>query len=97
MISYLDMTFCSQPCSNEECERNVTQEIRDDAADFGLPLCLGDMKTEDCGFVQDESHCPKAGAGHCQCWVDAEECCLCERGEVECRSQATSGLLPSEY
>lgn len=41
MMCYLDKTFCiSQGCKNK-CNRQVTEELRKEAARAGLPLSYG--------------------------------------------------------
>lgn len=40
-ICYLDRAFCvSKNCKNE-CGRQLTNEIREAAARYGLPICTG--------------------------------------------------------
>lgn len=44
MIVYDDMTFCvREDCVNDKCSRLLTQEVRDRAADVGLPLSVSDF------------------------------------------------------
>lgn len=34
MICYRDMTFCASDCENKECQRCVTDEVRDAAEEW---------------------------------------------------------------
>ena len=44
MIVYDDITFCvREDCANKNCRRLLTQEVRDRAADAGLPLSVSDF------------------------------------------------------
>jgi len=42
MMCYKDMTFCNfgPLCSNWECDRRLTDEIKKDAEAFGLPVAV---------------------------------------------------------
>lgn len=51
MICYRDMTFCCHPCRNAVCPRNATREVKLAASARGLPICYGDLRTEDCGYA----------------------------------------------
>ena len=55
MICYRDMTFCAAVCGNEKCDRRLTDKVKDDAEQFGLPLMIGHLKTDDCGWCEPES------------------------------------------
>lgn len=43
MITYRDMTFCAASCATMDCHRRLTDEVRADATDFGLPLAMADF------------------------------------------------------
>lgn len=53
MICFLDRTFCSSDCTNSECSRNLTPELRAgarrwwgrDCADEDIPIAFTDYKT----------------------------------------------------
>lgn len=56
MICYRDITFCSHPCANTECSRNMNNDVRARArAWWGTegdpPIDMADMRTGECGFV----------------------------------------------
>ena len=53
MITYKDRAWCSQKCGNESCYRNYTPEEQEKNVN-DLPLCIADMKTDDCGYVERE-------------------------------------------
>lgn len=38
MLCYRDRTYCSAPCGNTECSRNVTPEIEADAIRWTLTV-----------------------------------------------------------
>lgn len=51
MITYKDMTWCSQACGNEDCFRNYTPEQRErNEGGVDLPLSQADFRTDDCGM-----------------------------------------------
>lgn len=55
MICFKDMTFCSRSpllggdCANRACSRNYTDVLDEQNVD-DLPLSVGDMKEEKCGY-----------------------------------------------
>lgn len=51
MICYRDMTFCTRrECLNLRCHRNLFQIDRLEEPPH-LPVALGDMKSETCGYI----------------------------------------------
>ena len=38
MICYKDRTFCNFGCSNKDCPRNLTDNMRKEAEEKGLPI-----------------------------------------------------------
>ena len=56
MICYKDMTYCSfyKECA-VECHRALTPEIRKEAVDFGLLICMF-MEKPDCFKQAKNSH-----------------------------------------
>ena len=57
MICYRDITFCSHPCANTECIRNMNDDVRARArAWWGTegdpPIDMADMRTGECGFME---------------------------------------------
>jgi len=56
MICYRDMTFCSHPCANTECIRNMNDDVRARARAWwgndDPPIDMDDMRTDGCGFVE---------------------------------------------
>ena len=57
MICYRDMTFCSHPCANTACSRNLNDDVRERArawwGSYGdPPIDISDMRTDGCGFVE---------------------------------------------
>jgi len=52
MICYLDMTFCSEPCGNESCNRRLTPKIEADAERWwkkpNPPIALANFR-DGCG------------------------------------------------
>lgn len=65
MMCYKDRTWCSHSrlCSNITCDRNFTEEERENAIKWWMaisdncggkdfPLASADFKTEDCGYSQ---------------------------------------------
>lgn len=58
MICYKDRTYCSRECGNNECSRNITDEVRDDAAKWSSPsesaiISIADLKTDTCGYIKN--------------------------------------------
>ena len=51
MLCLLDKTFCFIKCANTACARNLNEEFEREAKKLGLPLSLGNFKTDDCGFI----------------------------------------------
>lgn len=43
MTCYRDMTFCGSDCVNRACFRNVTEKVKQSAAETNLPLALRDF------------------------------------------------------
>jgi hypothetical protein len=47
MLCYRDMQFCSAPCLNTACRRQLTDEVRKAAAEWWgepeAPIAFGDM------------------------------------------------------
>lgn len=52
MIVFKDMTFCRESCGNEDCLRNYTDEMKKQNEIVDLPVCVADMKTEVCGYIE---------------------------------------------
>ena len=50
MICYRDRTYCIRACANIECDRNVTEEVREAAQEMELGIAFGDLKTDRCGY-----------------------------------------------
>ena len=55
MLCYLDRRFCSQPCANAACIRNLNDDVFARArAWWGTegepPIDFADMRTDECGF-----------------------------------------------
>lgn len=42
-LCYKDRTYCRSDCVNTTCDRFVSEELRKEAAEFGLPLSLTDF------------------------------------------------------
>lgn len=43
MIVFRDNTFCIAECGNKECSRKLTQQVKEEAIVFGLPVSIADM------------------------------------------------------
>lgn len=54
MISYKDMTFCTADCANDECIRQLTPEVIEEANKLGLPIAQSDFY-EDCDYYRKSS------------------------------------------
>lgn len=53
MICYRDTMYCSRlECANEECPRNQAGLDQENVEWVGLPLSIGDMRTETCGYSE---------------------------------------------
>ncbi len=64
MICHRDITFCSRrECANEKCSRHWNQ-VGDTR---GLPVCIGDMKAENCGFAPRCEVCGSVLGDACSC------------------------------
>jgi hypothetical protein len=46
MLSYRDMTFCINTTCTRKCYRRLTDEIRKQAKDFGLPIAYANFDCE---------------------------------------------------
>lgn len=64
MICYRDMQFCSRDCGNLKCERNRRAiDERHYRRHGSLPLSVGDMRTEECGYEPPKEGQPRAVGG----------------------------------
>ena len=46
MICYKDKTFCVSKCVNKDCQIRLTDKIKEDARDFGLPITMSDFRCQ---------------------------------------------------
>lgn len=57
MLCYLDRKFCSHPCANTECSRNINDDVRARArawwgSEGEPPIDMSDMRADGCGFME---------------------------------------------
>lgn len=55
MICYRDRTYCIAKCNNVKCSRMLTEKIKEDAADFGLPVSFTDFSDTCAYFIRKEN------------------------------------------
>lgn len=53
-ICYRDQTYCMSDCTNKACHRFVTQQIRDEAIAFGLPMAYADFSKNCEDYTNDQ-------------------------------------------
>lgn len=47
-VCYRDMTFCVNYDCELDCDRKLTEEIRKEAIDYSMPICMAEFNVEDC-------------------------------------------------
>lgn len=53
-LCYKDRTYCSSDCANVRCRRFMHKDLRKEAEDFGLPLCVADFSPDCIDYVKKE-------------------------------------------